>query len=175
MNTFIEPTGRKGIQEIIWNYIWWGICTFIDPSGRKCNKKMELHLMVGSAFTVTPLEEKVTEKLYEPTSGGGEVPLLTPSEEKVNKKLHETTSGGGWPPWKKRYPRNYMKLHLQGVCTFINPSARKGDQKILIFRRKVTKKSYEITSGGGVNIFVDPSTKYSFIWFFGFPFFGRGQ
>ena len=73
---------------------------------------MELHLVGWSTFTVTFLKEKVTKKLYKPTSGGGEVPLLTPSEEKVKKKLHEITSGGGWPPWKKRYPRNYMKQHL---------------------------------------------------------------
>ena len=48
VNYLIEPLQEKGNQEIIWNYIWRGWIHLLDP-----------------------LEEKVSKKFYETTSGGG--------------------------------------------------------------------------------------------------------
>ena len=44
---------------------------------------MKLHLG-DEVLLLTPLEEKVTKKLYESTSEVGEVPSQTPSGRKVN-------------------------------------------------------------------------------------------
>ena len=65
--TFIDTFRRKGNQEIMQNYIWW----------------VWIHLL-------TPLEEKLSKKLYETTSGGSNL-----SRRKDNQKVYEWTSGGG--------------------------------------------------------------------------------
>ena len=88
---------RNGNEEIKRNYIWWEGFAFIDPSGRNGIQKIQQgfeYILLRKGIqkiiwtTLTPLKEKGARKLYEPTSGGGEVPLLNPQEEMVSKKLY---------------------------------------------------------------------------------------
>ena len=64
-----------------------------------------------------------------------------------------------WPLWKKKYPRNYMKLHLvreqKKLRYYIGWWGE--DSLFTSPEENVIKKLYETTSGGWWSTFIEPS------------------